>query len=93
MGHTRQVLVAGHLLSGEQVTDDAIRAAAKLDHRYTPVPDADLDACGHLYARTYPSPNLALTGAGGLGLRVEPAPSAHSDRLTGLNREPITRTR
>jgi hypothetical protein len=57
------------------------------------VPDAVLDDCGHLYSRTYPSPNLALDGAGGLSLRVEPAPSAHSVRLTGLNREPITRTR
>jgi hypothetical protein len=93
MGHAHQVLVPGHLLSGEQVTDDAIRAAAKLDHRYTPVPDAVLDDCGHLYARTYPSPNLALTGAGGLGLRVEPAGSARSDRLPVMSREPITRAR
>ena len=75
------------------MTDDAIRAAAKLDHRYTPVPDAALDDCGHLYAPTYPSQNLALTGAGGLGLRVESAPSAHGDRLTGLDREPIARAR
>lgn len=92
MGQTHQVLVPGHLLSGEQVTDDAIRAAAKLDHRYTPVPDAALDDLGHLYARTYPSPNLALTGAGVFGLRVEPEPSAHGDRLAVINREPIART-
>jgi hypothetical protein len=93
MGHAHQVLVAGHLLSGAEVTDDAIRAAAKLDHRYTPVPDAALDACGHLYARTYPSPNLALAGAGGLGLRVDSTPSAQGDRLPVMDREPIARAR
>lgn len=93
MGHAHQVLVPGHLLSGEQVTDDAIRAAAKLDHRYTPVRDAALDDCGHLYARTYPNPNLAPTGAGGLSLHVEPTLSAHGDRLPVMNRDPIARAR
>ena len=93
MGHAHQVLVAGHLLSGEQVTDDAIRAAAKLDHRYTPAPDAALDDCGHLYARTYPSPNLALAGAGGLALRLECGHSGRGDRLPAMSREPIALAR
>lgn len=91
MGRSRQVLVPGYTLTGEQVTDDAIRAAAQLEHRYAPVPDATVDACGPLYARTYPSPSPAPTGTGGIALHVEPALMTPGKRGAWIDRQAISR--
>jgi hypothetical protein len=93
IGHAHHVLVPAHTLTGGQVTDDAIRAAAKLDRRYTPVPDSAIDTCGPLFARTYPSVNVALIGAGGLALKVETARTSVSGEGVDVVHAPIARRR
>ncbi|NMR21150.1 hypothetical protein [Cellulomonas fimi] len=88
MARAHQIYVPGRILTGEEITDSQVLAAAKLTGRLAPAGEQQLRLVESLYTRVATVRIQALTGAGGLTLHAEPL---RADAVRMVSHEPIGR--